>query len=213
MLLGAATAALAQAGATAPLAPTGPRFEIRRFVFDGATLLSRRRLDEVTRPYRGRNRSFADVERALEAVERAYADAGYNAVRALPPEQTLERGEVRFRIVEAKIGRVNVEGNKHFSAANVRASVPSLVPGAAPNVKAIDRSLRVANQNPAKHEAVVLRSAAREATVDATIQVEDQSPRRASIALDNSGTPQTGMYRLGLGYQGAKVDGAPRKRS
>jgi hemolysin activation/secretion protein len=200
----AAGVALAQAPAT----DDSPRFEIRRYLFDGATLVPREALEAATAPYTGRGRGFADVQRALEAVERLYGETGYSAVQVLLPEQELERGEVRLQIVEAKLGRVIVEGNKHFDQANIRASVPSLVAGSAPNIREVGRNLRVANENPAKQATVLMRSGREEATVDAVVRVADEPPSRFSVTLDTSGTPETGRLRLGLGYQNANLEGS-----
>jgi hemolysin activation/secretion protein len=208
--LAACSLALAQAPAQPPkpaAADEGPRFQIRRFVFDGATLVSSQQLQEATQSFTGSGRTFADVQRALKAVERAYSDAGYSAVQVVLPEQELERGEIRFQIVEARVGRVIVEGNKHFSDANVRASVPSLAPGSAPNVIEIARNLRVANESPSKQTTVLLRSSQEEATVDAVLRVVDENPVKYSVTLDNTGTKQTGRARVGLGFQHGNAGG------
>ena len=58
------------------------------------------------------------MERALEAVEAAYAKRGYKAVRVLLPEQELEKGTVRFHVVESRFGKVAVKDNHFVSAAN-----------------------------------------------------------------------------------------------
>ncbi len=197
-----AGAALAQAPAD-----SSPRFEIRRYLFDGASLVPRQALEGATAPYTGRGRGFGDVQRALEAVERLYAQTGYSAVQVLLPEQDLERGEIRLQVVEARLGRLIVEGNKHFEQANIRASVPSLVAGNAPNIREVGRNLRVANENPAKQATVLLRSGREEATVDAVVRVVDEPPAKFSVTLDTSGTPETGRLRLGLGYQNANLGG------
>ncbi len=190
-----------------PPADDAPHFEIRRFVFDGASLIPREQLESATAALTGPNRTFGDVQRALETLERTYSDAGFNAVQIVLPEQELERGEVRFRIIEAKVGRVLVEGNKHFDEANIRASVPSLTPGSAPNIHDIARNLRVANENPAKQATVLLRSGQEEATVDAVLRVVDEVPTKYSVTVDNTGNPQTGRLRVGLGVQNANATG------
>ena len=122
-----------------------PRFEIRRFVVEGATLISATDIDLATAAFVGGNKDFSDVQRALESIERLYAGKGFSAVQVILPEQELDRGEVHFKVVEARVGKVLVEGNKFFDEANIRASLPSLSPGEAPNVNRIAQSLRVAN--------------------------------------------------------------------
>ncbi len=208
--IAAAFAASSLAFAQAPTKPAvddTPRFEIRRFLFDGATLIPREQLESSTAAFTGPSRTFGDVQRALETVERAYSDAGYSAVQIVLPEQELERGEIRFQIVEAKVGRVLVEGNKFFDEANIRASVPSLAPGRSPNINEISRNLRVANENPAKQATVLLRSGQEEATVDAVLRVVDEPPTKFSVTVDNTGNAQTGRLRVGLGVQNANVSG------
>lgn len=203
---GLAWSALAQAQQPSPgprAALETPTFEIRRYVFQGASLIPQEEFERRTRPFTGKARSFGDVQQALEAVERAYSEAGYNAVQVILPEQELERGEVRFEIVEARVARVVVEGNKHFDEANIRASVPSLAPGSAPNIAQIARNLRVANENPAKKATVLLRSGQSEGTVDAVVRVEDEDWLKFAVTLDTTGTSETGRLRLGLGLQNA----------
>ena len=147
------------------------------------------------------------MQRALEALEKIYADKGYSAVQVILPEQELDRGEVHFKVVEAKIGKVIVEGNKFFDDDNVRRSVPSLAPGRSPNVNEIGRSLRAANENPAKQTTALLRGGSEEGTVDALLRVSDENPRKYSITVDNTGTQETGIFRVGLGFQHSNLWG------
>ena len=101
-------------------APTDPRFEIRRYVIEGATLVSAAELDALTSPFAGKDKNFADVQRALEALEKVFSSRGFSAVQILLPEQELEKGEVKFKVIEARIGKVIVEGNKNFDEDNTR---------------------------------------------------------------------------------------------
>lgn len=190
-----------------PPVDDGPKFEIKRFVYDGATLIPKEIFDLATEGFVGPGKTFGDVQRALEVVEKLYSSNGWSAVQVLLPEQELERGEVRFQIVEAKVGRVLVEGNKFFDEANIRASLPALKPGSAPNINRIARNLRVANENPAKQTTVLLRSGQEEATVDAVARVVDENPVRMSVTIDSTGSAQTGKFRTGFGYQNSNVLG------
>ncbi|OGA45603.1 MAG: hypothetical protein A3G25_04355 [Betaproteobacteria bacterium RIFCSPLOWO2_12_FULL_63_13] len=205
----ALVAALAWAQAPQPSpassVPPEPRFDIGRFVVEGATLLTDAEIQSAVGPFQGRSKNFADVQRALEAMERAYAAKGYNAVQVILPEQEVERGEVRFRIIEAKIGAVVIEGNRFFDVPNVRASLPALETGRAPNIHQIADNLRLANESPAKQTTVLLRSGAEEGLVDAVVRVSDEEPKKFSLTLDNTGTSQTGTIRVGLGFQDANM--------
>jgi len=207
-------APLAQAPAAAPPKPAAsqpadipatPRFDIESFAVEGNTLLPAEAIAEAVRPYTGARKDFGDVQRALEAVQLAYQNAGYGTVQVLLPEQELDRGVVRLRVIEIKLGKVTIEGNQFFDADNIRRSFPSLVEGTTPNSRRIAANARVANENPAKQSTVVLRAGANENEVDATVRVTDEKFWRGSVSLDNTGSPSTGDYRLGFGFQHANM--------
>lgn len=191
---------------TAPSAPPAPvRFEIQRYVVEGNTLLSQREVDKILAPFSGKDRDFGDIQRALEALQDAYVARGYNAVRVSVPEQDIRAGQVRLRVVEARLRRVKVDGNRFFNEKNVRAGLPSLKEGASPNTKAISKDAQLVNENPSKQVTVALQAADDPGQVDATVRVTDEKSWRASAYVDNTGTPNTGNYRLGVGYLNANL--------
>jgi hemolysin activation/secretion protein len=190
----------------APSAPPAPvRFEIRRYVVEGNTLLSQKDLDRILAPFSGKDRDFGDIQRALESLQDAYIGRGYNAVRVSVPEQDIRAGEVRLTVVEAKIRRVRVQGNSFFDEKNVKAGLPSLKEGTSPNTRSIANDAQLVNENPAKQVSVALQAADDPGQVDATVRVTDEKPARISAYVDNTGTPNTGNYRLGLGYMNANL--------
>jgi hemolysin activation/secretion protein len=206
MLALCASAAIAQApAAPQSKAPAPPRFEIQRFVVEGNTLLTQKELDRILTPFSGKNRDFGDIQRALEALQDVYTGRGYNAVRVSVPEQDIRAGQVRLRVVEARIRRVRVEGNRFFDEKNVRAGVPSLKEGSSPNTRAIGQEAQLVNENPAKQVSVALQAADDPGQVDATVRVTDEKPTRISVFADNTGTPATGNWRTGVGYQNANL--------
>src|SRR6266852_6956385 len=199
----APTAPQPQAAPQTP--PVPPRFEIQRFLVEGNTLLTHSELDRILAPFSGKDRDFGDIQRALEALQAVYAGRGYNAVRVSVPEQDIRSGEVRLRVVEARIRRVRVQGNRFFDEKNVRAGLPSLKEGTSPNTRAIGRDAQLVNENPAKQVSVALQAADDPGQVDATVRVTDDKPSKTSVFADNTGTPRTGNYRIGLSYQNANL--------
>ena len=186
-------------------APSAPRFEIRRYVVEGNTLLTQSEVDGILKPFAGKNRDFGDIQRALEALQAAYGKRGYNAVRVSVPEQDIRAGEVRLKVIEARIGRVRVQGNRFFDEKNVRAGLPSLKEGSSPNIVAIGKDAQLANENPSKQVSVALQAGDDPGQVDATVRVTDEPRSRISAYVDNTGTPSTGNYRVGAGYQNANL--------
>jgi len=211
-LLGSAVAAWAQPQpqpapqASAVAAGSAPvrndeRFDITRFAVEGNTLLPQARVDEAVTPFRGPGRVYGDIQQALEALENAYRSAGYTAVQVSVPEQELTGGVVRLQVVETVVGKVVVSDNRHFSEQNIRASIPQLVEGSAPNLRRISESVQLANDNPAKQVNVTLTASESTNQIDAAITVKDDNPLRVMLNVDNSGNRDTGQWRTGVAVQ------------
>jgi hemolysin activation/secretion protein len=185
--------------------PAAARFEIKRYLVEGNTLLSQSDIDDIVKPFAGKDRDFGDIQRALEALQDAYTASGYNAVRVSVPEQDIRAGEVRLRVVEARIRRVRVQGNRFFDEKNVKAGLPSLKEGSSPNTRAIGKDAQLVNENPAKQVSVAPQAAESPGEVDVAVRVTDDKPSKISAYVDNTGTPNTGKYRVGAGYQNANL--------
>ncbi|MES2130691.1 MAG: ShlB/FhaC/HecB family hemolysin secretion/activation protein [Pseudomonadota bacterium] len=200
--------ALATAWAQQEPVPDAPiRFEISRFDVSGNTLLPAADVTAAVAPFAGKNRDFGDVQRALEALEAVYHARGYNVVTVELPEQELNGGVVRLVVVQTKIGRINVTGNKFFDEANIRRSLPTLVPGQTPNLNRISENLKMANENPAKKVTMKLASGEGNDEVDANLEVADEKPWKASLTLDNTGTGSTGKTHVSAALQYANLWG------
>ena len=181
------------------------RFDILRYEVEGNTLFKPEQVQALVAPFTGKQRDFGDIQRAVEALEQAYRTAGYSAVQVHLPEQELERGVVTLKVIEARIGKINIGGNKHFDSDNIRRSLPALREGISPNARAISAAVVAANDNPAKKLNVTLQSGEDEGKVNAKVDVTDENPRKFFLTFDNTGNSQTGSYRLGLGFQHANI--------
>jgi hemolysin activation/secretion protein len=182
-----------------------PRFDIKSYRVEGNTLISADKLDSLLSPFTGKDRDFGTVQEALDALEQAYRDHGFSMVAVSLPEQELESGVVRLKVNENRLGKINIEGNRYFDQANIRRSLPELNQGETPNLNAVSRSLKLANENPARKINLQLMNSDKENEIDANITVKDESPWKIGITADNTGEKQTGTVRLGALLQHANV--------
>jgi len=196
-----AQAALAEDSETPPVL----RFTIKQYVVEGAKLLAKADFDQAVAPYVGTGKDFSDVQYALEAIEELYAQHGYSAVHVLLPEQELEAGTVRFEVIESRFGKVEIKFNKYFSKTNVLNALPAVRAGGVPRARDIARQLRLANENPARQLNVVLKAGETDDEVDASVQVNDTNPKQWVLTLDNTGTKETGVSRLGVSFRDADM--------
>lgn len=195
----------ASSGQSSATAPDFPRFDIRHFDVSGNTLLDPDAVEQLLNSYTGKEKDFGDIQKALEALQQAYLAAGYGVVQVRLPEQDVERGTVQFVVIEGKIKNITVAGNEFHDEANILASVPMLKVGESPQARKIELNLKAANDNPSKKTQVLLKSAATPGEVDATLKVKDEKSWKVGATLDNTGSPETGNYRLGAFYQNSNI--------
>lgn len=193
-----------EARAQTPSTGTAVRLPVNEFKVTGNTLLSKASLGQALEPFKG-ERNLAELKEAAAAVQDLYRQAGYGAVIAYLPEQSIVAGEATIAVLEGRIGRVVVLGNKQFSADNIRRSLPLLAEGRTPQVQRLDAQIQLANENPAKQVAVTLEQGQRPGEVDARLTVSEQPASRWSVNTDNTGNAQTGRARIGLAYQNAAL--------
>ena len=187
------------------LTPTVVRFDISRFEVVGNSLLPNEVIQAAVTPFTGKGRDFGDVQRALEALEAAYHKRGFNVVQVELPEQELNQGVVRLKVVQTKIGKVTVEGQTYFTTQNIRRSIPGLTEGQTPNIKQVSASLRMANENPAKKITLALESSDLDGHVNAILRAADEKQWKLGANVDNTGTSSTGKTHLGLMLQHANL--------
>ena len=181
------------------------RFDIVRFNIVGNTLLPEAQVQAAVAPMVGEKRVYGDIQKALEALERAYRAAGYSTVQVYVPEQELTSGVVRLEVTEGVIGKVVISGNKHFDNDNVRRSLPALQEGRAPNLRQMSEDIQLSNENPAKQLEVTLGVSEEEGKVDAKVAVSEEDPQRIFVTADSTGTKATGVSRIGVAYQNANL--------
>lgn len=180
-------------------------FDIVRFQIEGNSILPAEKAQALVMPFVGRQKVYGDVQKALEALEGEFRRLGYGTVQVYVPEQELTTGVVRLQVTEGVVGKVTITGNKYFDNANVRASLPDLKEGAAPNMRQLSENVQLTNENPAKQVEVTLGVSEDEGKVDAKIDVKEENPERFYLTLDNTGTKASGKHRLGFSYQNANV--------
>ena len=180
-------------------------FDVVRFQIEGNSILSAERAQELVAPFVGQRRNYGDVQKALEALEGEFRRLGYGTVQVYVPEQELTTGVVRLQVSEGVVGKVTISGNKYFSDANVRASLPNLKEGTAPNMRQLSENVQLTNENPAKQVEVTLGVSEEEGKVDVKVEVKEEDPDRIYITLDNTGTKASGKHRVGISYQNANL--------
>jgi len=166
----------------------GLKFDILEFVVLGDTLLGAPAIERAVYPFMGPGRSVADAEGARKALEKAYQDAGYLSVAVVLPEQTVGAGggEVLLQVVQATVDQLRVTGAKFTLPSDIKAALPSLGPGQAPNFNDVQAELGTLTRSTGSLEITPLLAAGdRAGTLDVELKVQENPPFSGSVELNN----------------------------
>lgn len=193
--------------AAQPNEPVAVQFTVTGYRVEGENPLAAARTRAVLAPFTGEHLDLERLQEASEALEAALRAAGYPFHRVVIPPQRSASGEIRLEVLAFRIGRIEVRGNRHFTAESVLRMLPALRAGEPINARRLDRSLKVANQHPAKRLRLTMRESNEPDRIDALVEVNDRPPWRLFASLANRGSAGSGRNRLSLGAQHSNLFG------
>jgi len=164
----------------------------------GARHLPRIDIESAVYPFLGPARTDADIEGARAALEKAYADAGYQTVAVSVPPQNIAAGVVELHVLERTVGRLRVKGAKYSSPQKIKALAPSVAEGRVINFNEVPKDIIALNQLPDRQITPSLRAGADPGTVDVDLDVKEHAPVHASVELNNRAGPNTKPLRVNV---------------
>ena len=171
-------------------------FEIKGFEIQGNTVFPQGELVRQLAAYQGSGKTADDVEKARSALERTYHERGYPTALVNIPEQTVADGIVRLEVIESKIRRVRITGNRFFTMEKIMNALPTFREGEILYVPNVQRELAEINRNPDLKVAPVLMPGKELGTIDVELKVKDKLPLHGNLGLNNRHTHTTTDLRL-----------------
>jgi len=176
--------------------------QIRVFVHDihviGSTVFSDAELADVTAPFRNRTLTTEDLERLRLTLTLHYINKGYLTSGAIIPDQDVTFGVITVQIIEGKLTRIDVEGNKWFRSSYLRDRValglrtPVTLEPLQQQLQLLQQDRRIERIN------AELRPGDQRGESVLNLRVTDKNPFHAYIDANNYQTPLVGEFR-GLG--------------
>jgi len=171
-------------------------FRIKTFEISGDSLFPAEKLREVVKSFTGAKKTAEDVEKARDALEKFYHDAGYPAVLVNIPEQTVKDGVVKLQVIESRIGRVKISGNRYFTSEKMMRDLGSFNPGGILYLPKVQEEIGRINRNQDFRVEPVMTPGAEPGTIDVELKVEDKFPLHGSLELNNRCSQDTEQLRL-----------------
>lgn len=191
-------------------APTIPSdqtlFRAGQINVEGDTLLGKTEIKKITTPYEGRDLNPEELSTLVAKINDAYRVRGYMTSLAFIPPQDLERGAITIKVLEGRVGQMEVTGNKYFRA-KVISNRLSEKPGDALNIPKLEKELMQINRTEAYRLKAVLSPGERTGETKVRLEVKEQQPYQVALTFDNAGRPYIGTYRSGIELLDRNVTG------
>lgn len=172
-------------------------FDIYEFQVVGNTKLSKVQIETALYQQMGEKKTIDDVEKAREALEKAYHEAGYLTVLVDIPEQEVNSKIVKLNVTEGKVNKLRINGSQYYSLGRIKDLSPSVQEGEVPYFPNVQKDIARLNRTSDKRVTPVMKAGKVFGTVDVDLKVEDSLPLHASLELNDRYSRDTTRYRLG----------------
>lgn len=174
------------------------RVFVRRFELTGNTVFTREELTAVTAPYENRVLSAEELQEARRQLTLYYVERGYLNSGAVIPDQQVEDGVVRIRVVEGRLSEVEITGNTHLRADYLQ---DRLQPDAEEplNVQHLQERLQLLQQNPLIEQLQAeLAPGVQPGEGRLRLGIREAHPYEIGLAVANNNPPSVGATRAYL---------------
>ena len=164
----------------------------------GSTVFSDAEIAEVTAPFTNRTLLTEDLERLRLSLTLLYINRGYLTSGAIIPDQDVTSGVITVQIIEGKLTRIDVEGNRWFRSSYLRDRLslgirtPVTLDPLQVQLQLLQQDRRIERVN------AELRPGDQQGDSVLNVRVADRNPFHASMEVNNYQTPLVGEIR-GIG--------------
>jgi hemolysin activation/secretion protein len=180
--------------------PAEPTFRVTGYRIEGNTVLPPDKFDFLTN-YTGAAVSFSRIRDGLGELQLLYRNLGFATVSVTLPQQKLTNGVVRVGVIEGKLARITLTGNRYYSSNNVMRALPSLQTNILLNTKWLQPEINRANQNPDRQIYPVVSPDAEPGYSDLALRIKDRLPLHGHVEVNDKSTPGTPLLRIDTAMQ------------
>jgi len=171
-------------------------FKVGHFILLGDIPAKDRAINRLLLAAEDKSYNLKELQQVAQDVETIIREEGYAFHRVVVPPQTLNSGEVILKVIAFSLGQVDIKGNEYFDDANIRRSLPPLIESESLNTEDLTDALKVANGNASKQVKLTFKQSEEADKVDAEVVVVEERPYNISLIFNNTGTADTGRFRL-----------------
>lgn len=182
--------------------PTSPVLEnipgkitIQQFKFEGNTVFSDEKLQELLKAYIGKELSFSELLQTRSIITEYYIAQGYITSGAFIPPQSLENGIVLIKILEGQLENIKITGTNRLQPHYIRSRI-EIVTEKALNTNTLLEALQNLQLNPLLATiSAELTAGTKPGSSVLEVIITEAPTFHTQILLDNSRTPSIGSFR------------------
>lgn len=180
--------------------PQAKRFLVSGFRYEGNTAVTDAVLQRITERFLDLQLTLAELDKAAASITAYYRSEGYTVARAFIPAQQIIDGLVTIQIIEGNLESVTFEGQSWYREAFLQSYVDNFMVGEDGELvtdASLERRLLLLNDLPGLKARATLVPGERFGTTSIDIELTEK-PVSAFLGYSNSGTEETGEYRVDL---------------
>ena len=180
---------------TTPALPS-EKVLIKNIKISGATLIPESELRKIVEPFENKEITLTEMQKAVDLITDVYRKKGYITSRAYIPPQKIENNLFEIKIIEGKMGNVEVKGNYFYKSLLFKKKL-NLKKNEPFDYYLLTKALRRINEYPDRNAKAVLVPGKDPGATDVVLNVTETLPIHAGWDYDNYGS----KYILSNRYQ------------
>jgi hemolysin activation/secretion protein len=160
---------------------------IQKINVTDVTLLSQSEIAQVIAPFENKELDMREMQKVADLVTDVYRQKGYITSRAFLPPQKIDTHVLEIRVIEGKMGEIDVRGNRFLKTSLIKRWM-KFVKGEVFNYNKLRRALSRLNQKPDRNVSAVLSPGKEQGETDVILEVKDRFPVHIGMEWDNFGS-------------------------
>jgi hemolysin activation/secretion protein len=171
----------------------------RGIVLKGVAVPSEPDFRKLASSYLGRRITGDKLNTLISDIILYYRNHDRPVIDVIVPEQEITNGGLQVVLLEGKLGKVTVTGNRWFSSSEIADGV-AIKPGESISQSQLQGDLDWLNQNPFRTTDLVYNPGEKLGQTDLVLQTHDRFPVRVYAGYEDSGNAATGFDRYLAGF-------------
>ncbi len=160
-------------------------------------ILTKEEIEPIISKYAGKNLFISDIQAMIDEINGLYAKKGFVTAKAYLPEQQVENGAIYIDLIESRIGKVTIDGNKWTKSNYILDRIPDKEHELFDIVKLEKDVLDFNRYNEGVKLSANLKAGEKPGTTDIELSADEKFPFHIVGVMDNAGRYQTGKLRGG----------------